>query len=121
MNKQYSAEEKSQLIVECKDWIVRGRSISSFCLAKSIPKGTMYGWVQAKAVVSKYTSAVRVSSGKEPKPRAVVHIPKKRIMKEALPESIEMRCGAVSFVFAGNSIQISIEAALLALKTCDLV
>ena len=121
MNKQYSAEEKSQLIVECKDWIVRGRSISSFCLAKKIPLGTMYGWVQVKAVVPEQIPAVRVSSGKDPKLRAVVHIPKKRTMKEALPESIEMRCGAISFVFAGTSIQISIEAALLALKTCDLI
>ena len=121
MNKQYSAEEKAQLIVECKDWIVRGRSISSFCLAKKIPLGTMYGWVQVKAVVPEQIPAERVSSDKDPKPRAVVHIPKGRTMKEALPESIEMRCGAISFVFTGTPIQISIEAALLALKTCDLI
>lgn len=41
MNKQYSAEEKAQLIVECKDWVARGRSISSFALDTGIPKGTL--------------------------------------------------------------------------------
>ena len=121
MNKQYSAEEKAQLIVECKEWIARGNSISSFCLAKGIPKGTVYCWVQVKAEVAEQTPKSRVWSAKDSKSSALIHIPKKHTREETMSESIEMRCGAISFVFAGTSIQLSIEAALLALKTCELV
>lgn len=110
MNKQYSAEEKAQLIRECKDWVARGRSISSFALDTGIPKGTLYGWVQVKNTIKHV-----------PNNTPLVHIPKSQPMNKTIPTSIEMRCGAVSFVFNEGSRQESIEATLLSLKKCGLL
>ena len=42
MNKQYSNEEKNELIAECQHWIKKGKSISSFTQKRGVPKGTFY-------------------------------------------------------------------------------
>jgi transposase-like protein len=112
MNKQYSKEEKKQLIAECQQWIEKGKSISSFAQEKGIPKGTLYCWVQE-----------RKSNTNAPK-TTLVHIPK--VQKETkinfhAPLLVEMRCGSLSFVFNEGYSQESVEATLVSLKKCGLL
>jgi transposase-like protein len=111
MNKQYSKEEKKQLIAECQQWIEKGKSISSFAQEKGIPKGTLYCWVQ-----------VNKSNTNSPK-RSLVHIPKitETQQMRTSPLLVEMRCGSLSFVFNEGYTQESIEATLLSLKKCGLL
>ena len=112
MNKQYSKEEKKQLIAECQQWIAEGKSISSFAQERGVPKGTLYCWVQ----VRKLNTAIPKTS--------LVHIPK--IQKETKissvsPLLVEMRCGSLSFVFNEGYSQESVEATLVSLKKCGLL
>jgi transposase-like protein len=109
MNKQYSKEERKELIVECKDWMAKGKSVSSFAKDKGVPSGTLYCWMSGK------------KSSKSPSKKALVHIPKIQKMSSATPLLVEMRYGGLSFVFNEGYSQESLEVTLLSLKKCGLL
>jgi transposase-like protein len=110
--KSYSKEERKELITECKDWMEKGGSISSFAEEKGIAKGTVYYWLSGK------------KTHKSSPKTTLVHIPKVQIEPKILTSSpllVEMRCGGLSFVFNEGYSQESIEATLLSLKKCGLL
>ena len=112
MNKQYSLEEKQELIAQCQEWVAEGKSKLSFAQLKGIPKGTVYSWLE------------KAKTGKGSSKTAIVHIPKNREVTRThsqVSPLVEMRCGSVSFVFNEGHSQGSIEAALLSLKKCGLL
>ena len=109
MNKQYSKEEKLQLVAECTSWIAKGKSVTSFAQSKGIPKGTVFGWISVK------------KSPKRPSKRTLVPIPKTPKKSSTTPVMVEMRCGSLSFVFNEGYSEASVEAIVRSLKKCGLL
>ncbi len=111
MNRKYSTEERNELIAECKDWMEKGKSISSFAEEKGIAKGTVYCWFSKKKT---HKSSPKTS---------LVHIPKIAEKQQMRTSAllVEMRCGGVSFVFNEGYSQESIEATLRSLQKCGLL